>query len=171
MTVALQRGQYLENLIEACNEQYKYLKLARIDKIPTPTSIDTRKGTGYFKKKSTVDFIGFTKNGGVAFDAKETTSKRLDFKNIHQHQISYLYEVGKEYGVEAFFIVFFSKEQEMYKASVVEIKKAIHHYKNVIGRKSIPLEWFRLNATRITKGRNVSYDYLELEKKTRGFKK
>lgn len=163
--MAVQRGQYLENLIEVCNKQYKHSRLARIDKIPTPTSVNPKKGTGYFSKKSTVDFIGFTKNGGVAFDTKETALKRLDFKNIHEHQLNYLYEVGRNYHVDSFLLVYFTKEKEMYKASARSIKEAIDHYGKVMGKKSIPLEWFRLSATRIKKGSSVAYDYLELENK------
>lgn len=156
------RGSWLENVIEICNKQYRVNKRARIDKIPTPTSVNARTGKGYFTGKSTVDFTGFTKKGSVAFDTKETSLNYFPFKNVHQHQIDYLKEVHREYSVDAFLLIYFKKKERLFKVSIEQYLDSVEYYQKR-GRSSLPYEWFVINAIHINKGKTVYYDYLELE--------
>lgn len=157
------RGSWLENVIEVCNKQYRLTKKARIDKIPTPSRINTRKGTGYFTGKSTVDFTGFTKKGSVAFDTKQTKLKNFPFSNVHRHQLDYLYEVQNDYGVEAFLLIWFSTYEELYKVNINDYKKAESYFERKHKKKSIPYSWFQQKATKVKVGKSVYFDYLELE--------
>ena len=65
------RGMWLENAIIHTNKQYRVKQLARIDKVPTDISYNTRTNKAYYKSKGTVDFTGLDKDGRfIAFDTK-----------------------------------------------------------------------------------------------------
>ena len=73
------RGSRLEELINITNEQYRRLKLALVQKIPTPikpVEIDDERHItlAYFEQRSTVDYIGAVQGYPVCFDAKECAS-------------------------------------------------------------------------------------------------
>ena len=71
------RGSTLEEFINQTNEQYAQMKLALIQKIPTPiTPVKIERESrhitlAYFDKVSTVDYIGAVQGIPVCFDAKE----------------------------------------------------------------------------------------------------
>lgn len=157
------RGSWLEKAIETCNRQYRLNKRARVDKVATPTSVNPKKGTAYFTKKSTVDFTGFYKGGAVAFDTKETGVTNFPFKNVHQHQVDYLKEVKTYYNVDAFLLIWFKKYQELYKIDIDDYIELQEYYRNEEKRESIPYKWFKLKGNEIKKGKYVYYDYLEIE--------
>ena len=51
MTNYKNRGMFLEKVINISNKQYLERGLALINKVPTPTSINTRKGTARYTKR------------------------------------------------------------------------------------------------------------------------
>ena len=160
----MKRGDWLEKTLETCNRQYRLQKMARIDKIATPTSINPKNKTARFTKKSTVDFIGFTREGPVAFDTKETGVTNFPFYNVHKHQADYLKEVSKNYGVESFLLIWFKKYQALYRVDIFDYLAAEKMYRDA-GRKSIPYDWFGENARLVKQGRFVYFDYLFMEGK------
>ncbi|WP_053984197.1 Holliday junction resolvase RecU [Niameybacter massiliensis] len=140
------RGSVLEETINTTNEKYRELKLAMVQKIPTPIkpiTIDKTKGVitlAYFDQKSTVDYIGVAQGTPICFDAKETTKEALPLANIHLHQIEFMEDFQNQ-GGEAFLIVYFKKYDRYFLFTLEEIKK----YYNIAvngGRKSIPYAAF-----------------------------
>lgn len=159
------RGDELETLIERTNDYYKKMKIARIDKIPTPitTSKMNEKGQivlGYFEKKSTVDFIGMVQGNGICFDAKETNLKSLPLQNIHEHQLSYMKDF-KEQGGIPFMIVHF-KAFDKYFFVPYEILQKYADQSKKGGRKSIPFDALLTQAYEIPIVRGGLLNYLSL---------
>ena len=100
------RGMWLENAIIHTNKQYRAKQLARIDKVPTDISYNTRTNKAYYKSKGTVDFTGLDKDGRfIAFDTKNTNGTSLPLSNIKQHQVDYLQEIKAMNG-SAFFLIY-----------------------------------------------------------------
>lgn len=153
------RGMWLENAITHANRQYRSKGLARIDKVPTDISYNTRTNKAYFKSKGMVDFIGFNKEGRfIAFDTKNTNSTSLPLNNIKQHQIDYLKEVAESKGI-AFFLIYFNQYQELYRLDIEDYLKLVL----TINRKSIPYSYFE--KTKPIKSKNgIIFDYLGVMK-------
>lgn len=113
------RGSTLEEMINRTNEQYRDMKLALIQKVPTPiTPMNFDKATGhitlaYFEKKSTVDYIGAVQGIPVCFDAKECKTDTFPLANIHEHQVKFMADFEKQQGV-SFFLIYFIKENVFY---------------------------------------------------------
>ena len=151
------RGQTLEKMIELSNNQYASRGIATVQKIPTPVKVLSNKGgrvSGFYEKKSTVDYIGVWKGRGVAFDAKETkVTTRFDLKNIHDHQYRYM-KNWQENGGISFLIVMFSTLDEIYYLSFGELE----YWVEEDDRKSIPYESFEHRI----QGGNVVVDYLKV---------
>lgn len=93
------------------NEQYRDMKLALIQKVPTPiTPMNFDKATGhitlaYFEKKSTVDYIGAVQGIPVCFDAKECKTDTFPLANIHEHQVKFMADFEKQQGVSFFLYI------------------------------------------------------------------
>ncbi|MCY1563839.1 Holliday junction resolvase RecU [Staphylococcus pettenkoferi] len=154
------RGGFLERVIHISNKQYAERNLALIQKIPTPTSINTRKGTARYSEKSTVDFTGVSLGTFIAFDAKETRSKNFPFNRLQPHQRTYLKDAYKQKG-EAFILILFTQTNALYKLSIKEYEEL----KQTLDRKSIPLKWFEENKRDIKSKNGVYYDYLNIADK------
>lgn len=153
------RGMKLEKFIDLSCKQYAAKGLAQINKIPTPMKMKAKYNSGpaaYYAEKSTVDFIGIYNGLYQAFDTKETKVPRLELKKVPQHQVSFLREAAR-LGGQAYLIVYFSHVEEMYK---IRIEKFERYFKEN-DRKSIPLEWFRENTTRIKSAHGIAFDFLE----------
>lgn len=157
MTSQRNRGMFLERVINISNKQYLERGLALINKIPTPTTVNKRKGTGRYTEKSIVDFTGVSQGSFIAFDAKETKENRFPFSRLLHHQRTYLNDAHKQ-GGEAFVLILFVKENELYRLDIKEYETLIE----TIGRKSIPLSWFRDNKTQVKSKHGVYYDYLSI---------
>lgn len=162
------RGQMLENMIEAANGYYSWQGKALVQKIPTPVKvlhIDERTGritSGFYEKKSTVDYIGLYKGVPIAFDAKQTNIEtRFDLSNIHDHQYNYLANFNDNGGI-SFLIVHFTTLDETYYLPFDTLK---YYWNNKLkgGRKSIPYDDIAKEEYRISKGR-VAIDYLDVIK-------
>ncbi|GAB6098606.1 Holliday junction resolvase RecU [Halanaerocella petrolearia] len=137
------RGQKLENMIETSNQQYSFQGRALIQKIPTPVKvldINSRTGkitNGFYKQKSTVDYIGAYKGVAIAFDAKETSVEtRFDLSNVKKHQYQYLKDWVANGGI-GFLIVYFNSLGEIYYLPFELLDKYWQDMRKG-GRKSIP---------------------------------
>ena len=158
------RGYALENAIEYTNNIYKNKGWALVHKVPTPWKVMYNKRTGqvykaYPQEKSTVDFEGMSHGRGLAFDAKSTKNKSsFPLNNIKEHQIEFLKDYRDQGGI-AFFIVHFEKHQETYFLYVTQL---VDWWENMKygGRKSIPLNWFKLNCDLIKAEKGVPLHYL-----------
>ena len=138
------RGSTLEEMINRTNEKYREVKLALIQKIPTPiTPVAIDKSTrhitlAYFDQKSTVDYIGAVQGIPVCFDAKECNSDTFPMQNVHEHQMEFMKEFEEQGGI-AFFLLFFSHRNLLY---YLRFEKMNEFYGRMRegGRKSFRLE-------------------------------
>ena len=146
------RGMIFEGLIENTNKQYALKGIAQIQKVATPIKIIRRmpgeKLMACWDKKSTVDFVGCTKDGNyICFDAKETQLKNLPLKNIKPHQLKHLKNTH-ELGGMAFLVVWFRDERKCFNLPY----EAIEAFINTSASKSIPIKYFE------EKGLQVYFD-------------
>ena len=121
MTNYKNRGMFLEKVINISNKQYLERGLALINKVPTPTSINTRKGTARYTEKSTVDFTGVSQGTFIAFDAKEVKTTNFPF-HVQPHQEQYLINAYKQKG-QAFLIILFTQHNELYRIDIDEYER------------------------------------------------
>ncbi|AGB41457.1 penicillin-binding protein-related factor A, putative recombinase [Halobacteroides halobius DSM 5150] len=161
------RGQNLENMIETSNQQYSFQQRALIQKIPTPVkvlNINSRTGkitNGFYKKKSTVDYIGVYNGVSIAFDAKETSIKtRFDLSNVKQHQHKYLKQWNDNGGI-GFLIIYFNKLDELY---YLPFQLLDDYWQGMLqgGRKSIPYQEIAQKEFLIGSKGLVLVDYLSI---------
>lgn len=150
------RGMWFENAIESTNKVYKAKNKAQIDKIATPISYNPKTRKGYYKDKSTVDFVGCNNKGQlVAFDAKQTAQKSLSYSNVTDHQVNYLRRV-KRLGADAFFLVYFKEFGECWKLDIDDYLT----FKMNNTRKSIPYKYFTEKAKHVVSQNGAIFDYL-----------
>lgn len=159
------RGQTLENMLETTNKQYLFQDKALIQKIPTPVKvldINSRTGkitSGFYKQKSTVDYVGTYEGIPLAFDAKETNvNTRFDLSNVKQHQYQYLKDWVLNGGI-GFLIVYFNDLDEIYYLPFELLAKYWREMKQG-GRKSIPYEEIANEKFLLSSKGLVLVDYL-----------
>ena len=135
------RGKQLEQMIEQANERYKHIDRALVQKIPTPVKVLNNNGgkvTGFYEKKSTVDYIGTYKGVPITFDAKQTSIEtRFDLSNLKKHQYNYM-KNWQENGGITFLVVRFSSLDEIYYLPF----KTLQYWQEEAKRKSIPYDSF-----------------------------
>ena len=112
------RGSQFEKVINSTNEKYRELRLALVQKIPTPikpVEIDNDRHItlAYFEKKSTVDYIGAVQGIPVCFDAKESKIDTVPLANVHEHQMAFMDDFEKQDGI-AFFILLLTHRDELF---------------------------------------------------------
>jgi len=162
------RGQDLEDMIETTNQIYLRQGRALVQKIPTPvkvlnTNSKTGKITGFYEKKSTVDYIGAYQGVPIAFDAKETSVEtRFDLSNVKDHQYTFLASHVANGGI-GFLIVWFKEQDEFY---YLPYELLDEYWQNKLngGRKSIPYEEIASEEYRIH-SQQVPVDYLSVVEK------
>lgn len=157
------RGMAFEEIIEYSNRMYEKQGLAVIDKRPTPVKVIKSHGSrvlsGYFEKKSTVDFDGVYRGKAIYFEAKSTkVLTRFDLKNIHDHQYEHLEKCHKN-GALTFFLVSFEKQHKEYLLPFTALLPYWKEYKNPVGKKSMSITDFDIHAYEVHSGR-VPLDYL-----------
>lgn len=113
------RGQAFEEEVELTNNQYRRKGIANIQKISTPVKVLNNKGgkvTGFYDKKSTLDFRGTVKPGiSISFDCKENNKdeRGLPLRNIADHQIRYIRE-SLEFEEVSFILCYMAMEDKRY---------------------------------------------------------
>ena len=121
------RGSQFENMINSTNEKYRELRLALVQKIPTPikpVEIDNDRHItlAYFEKKSTVDYIGVVQSFPVCFDAKECSNETFQMLNVHEHQYQFMEDFESQGGI-SFLLIHFSSVDKYYYMTFFELKK------------------------------------------------
>lgn len=121
------RGAQLEKVINTTNEKYRELRLALVQKIPTPikpVEIDNDRHItlAYFEKKSTVDYIGVVQSFPVCFDAKECSTETFQMLNVHEHQYRFMEDFEGQGGI-SFLLIYFSSVDKYYYMKFFELKK------------------------------------------------
>ncbi|WFT76921.1 Holliday junction resolvase RecU [Halobacillus naozhouensis] len=162
------RGMGLENLINLTNDTYNRKGLAVINKRPTPVKVMKSKGTkvlsGFYESKSTVDYDGVYQGRAICFEAKSTGEKRFPLKNIHQHQLDYLY-LAENVGALCFFLIEFRKLNQVFLVPFSVVQHYVEHAK-LGGRKSITFDDFNFYAAaEVRTGNGVPLDYLPVLEK------
>ena len=137
------RGSQFEEMINLSNEKYRDLRMALIQKIPTPIKPveidDDRHITlAYFEQKSTVDYIGVVQTYPVCFDAKEVTKDSFPLANIHEHQYLFMKEFEEQGGV-AFLLINYLHKDKIYYMRFSELDKFYKRAKDG-GRKSFTFD-------------------------------
>lgn len=113
------RGSTLEEFVNRTNEHYQQIKLAMVQKIPTPITpikIDKEKRhitLAYFEQRSTVDYIGAVQGVPVCFDAKECNVDTFPLMNVHEHQLQFMKEYEDQNGV-SFLILYYAHKNIAY---------------------------------------------------------
>ncbi len=137
------RGSQFEEMINISNEKYRELRMALIQKIPTPikpVEIDNDRHItlAYFEQKSTVDYIGVVQTYPVCFDAKEVSKDSFPIANIHEHQYMFMKEFEGQGGI-AFLLINYLHEDKIYYMRFAELDKFYKRAKEG-GRKSFTLD-------------------------------
>ena len=161
------RGMNLEDEINQSNEYYRDIDKAYIYKKPTPikiTKVDYPSRDkaiikeAFFTIPSTTDYNGLYKGYYIDFEAKETKStSSFTLSNIHPHQIKHLQNIERHKGI-SFLIIRFTTLNETYLLTT----RLLSLFLNNEERKSIPIEFFRSNASLIKDSYNPRIDYLKI---------
>lgn len=138
------RGMQLEEFVEYANARYRHHGMAIVEKVPTEfIPIRNRYGKVInckVERKAPVDFMGRYLNTPVAIEAKHTSTDRIRFDAVQDHQAQFLDDfVGKHglgfgavlvsFKMDRFFLVpwsFWSAAKDMWirnrgeKAAVIE---------------------------------------------------
>lgn len=137
------RGSFLEEHINFTISRLREMRLALIQKIPTPiTPIEIDKESrhitlAYFDQKSTVDYLGAVQGIPICFDAKECAEDTFPLANIHEHQVRFMRELEEQDGV-SFLLLYFSHRQLYYYMRLFELEGFLTRMANG-GRKSFTL--------------------------------
>ena len=157
------RGMVTEEIVEISCNQYEDRNLAVIRKVPTPVKVLSNKGgrvTGFYEKKSTVDFEGTLKGGrSVAFDSKETKGKSLSFDNIQHHQIDYMGKVDRLEG-SAFILIYFSELGKYYRLDIKDVVGYMNEPYET-NKKSFPIKFIEQYGVEIKSNHGLYLDFLE----------
>ncbi|MBR3003712.1 MAG: Holliday junction resolvase RecU [Lachnospiraceae bacterium] len=119
------RGSQFEEMINITNDKYRELKLALVQKIPTPikpVEIDDNRHItlAYFEQRSTVDYIGAVQTYPICFDAKECSNSTFALSNVHKHQYEFMRDFEGQGGI-AFLLIHFTKEEKIYYMRFLEL--------------------------------------------------
>ncbi|KYG89992.1 hypothetical protein A0U40_09720 [[Bacillus] sp. KCTC 13219] len=161
------RGMTLEMLIDMTNNMYRNGGKADVDKVPTPVKIlkvEKTKVTGHLDTPKWVDYVGISAGKPIIFDAKETHAVRLPLKNISLKQYEKLKRWYQQ-GAASFLLVAFwikgKNEPEVYLLNFEQLAAFYEAPKTGRGTKSIKLDFFRENCTRIGSEGGYAVNYLK----------
>ena len=151
------RGMTLENDIGVANEYYLNNNKAVIHKKHTPIQVlhiknlesgSTKIDDAYFLTPSTTDYNGIYKGKYIDFEAKDTkNTTRFPLANIHAPQYIHLKKI-KEHGGIGFFIISFTKLNEVY---LIDASIIIDYFER--NESSIPYDTIK------SKGHIIKYSY------------
>lgn len=163
------RGQTLEDELNASNDYYLSQNIAVIHKKPVPIQVvnvnypNRSKAViteAYYRTPSTTDYNGVWNGKYIDFEAKETRSKTsFPLQNLHDHQVKHMKKVYEQNGIP-FLIVRFSAINRYfilpYEVMIVKWKRMQDG-----GRKSIALGEFEAEAVEMEIGYRPMIDYLK----------
>ena len=104
MTNYANRGMSLESFVEYANQRYRNDGIAVVEKqhtkvIPLWDKRKKRIMNCKVEEKATVDFIGRYRCIPVAIEAKHTSTDRISFNEIKEHQAKFLDDFIGDYGL------------------------------------------------------------------------
>lgn len=158
------RGMQLEALLDEANKYYLVNDIAVIYKKPTPITISKVAYNnnnkvltkGYFKNKSTLDYVGLYKGNYLDFDAKSTKNKTsFPLSNIHNHQIKHIENIINHGGI-SFLIIEINKEIFLFKG------EDLLSYLKENDKKSISYHYIKEKGFNIKLKYNPTLDYLKV---------
>ena len=150
MNIKSNKGMFLEELINRTITYYESKNIAYFEKRNIPFKIlkmiNEKTFVGLLFSKSTVDYTGVYKNTHYEFEAKQTELATFNFKNIQQHQFSYLEKLSKYWNTICFLIIYMAKYEKFY---LIKFSKIV--------------EYIKLNKTHIINMENLKKYGYELE--------
>lgn len=155
----------LEGLLNFANGQYVAKGMAVIHKRPIPVKILRTHGTriisAVLESKSTVDYSGIYNGYPLEFEAKSTQSRSsFALKNIHEHQVEHLRSCEAQ-GAICFMILEFSTRNEIFYVPA-QLVIRVWDTAQLGGPKSIPYDDIAVACYKVTSGRGVVLDYLQV---------
>ncbi|AXK51415.1 Holliday junction resolvase RecU [Spiroplasma alleghenense] len=157
MNLILNKGMFLETIINHANEYYNDNNLALISKINVNINlikVENKQITkANFTKNFNCDYIGVYKGVYLEFEAKETYKDYFSIVNLKPEQRKKLARVREHLGV-AFLIIYFHNFNKYF---IVDIEKII----NLDSKdKKIPVSWLEENGYELFMNKNIVLDYL-----------
>ncbi len=159
------RGMAFESMIDFCNRQYEYQKIALINKRPTPVKITSKKlnrVTGLLTKPSTVDYDGHYRQRGIAFEAKSVAdSERFPLSNLEAHQFDYLARAHYIGGAVSFLLVEYQAARRTFLLPYPQLEQLWRSQSSAVrGSKSIYIADMERVGFEVKPGRTLPLDYL-----------
>lgn len=140
------KGDTFEKFIKETNRVYLNNNIAFIRKIPTPFKVigftpNRKLRTGFYEKRSSLDFNGVLKSGRhIAFDAKTTKSKTsFAFRSASNHQIDDM-ERLHNFNAYTFYLIKFDAYNEIY---VLRFQDILDYLEINPHKKSIEYKYFK----------------------------
>ena len=104
------RGRALELMIDWQNRQYRAHGVALIHKVPTEW-LPLRDGAGQIRsakveRQAAVDFLGVYRGKAIAFDAKQTSERRVRWDRVEPHQADFLTDWERRGGLSFILVGF-----------------------------------------------------------------
>jgi recombination protein U len=133
--------------------------VAVIDKRPTPVKVmDVVNGkvSGFFERKSTVDYDGTYKARSLYFEAKSTEKDKFPLSNVSEHQVDHLV-AQHNVGAVCFLLVEFSKRNIVF---LVPLPSFLYYWNRRSDKAHIPLEDFQQYAFKVEDTKRTLCDYL-----------
>ncbi len=158
------KGMGFEKEVERANEDYRYRKIANIQKISTPWKV-IRRGkqivSAFPEGKSTLDFRGTVKPGiSISFDCKESEDKRgLPLAHIAPHQIEYMRD-AMDFEETTFILCYMKKMDKRFLIPGTKVTGYWDRWQMNKGKRGynfIPMEEMREIRSR----KGIVLDYLE----------
>ncbi|MFD2330640.1 Holliday junction resolvase RecU [Cohnella sp. GCM10020058] len=157
------RGAAFEAMINHCNMRYENAGIALINKRPTPVKILSARGnrvTACLQQASTVDYDGFYRQRGIAFEAKSIAEgARFPLDKLQQHQFDYLSKAHYIGNVPSFLLVEYAEHRAVFLLPFVKLEMIWKAQSSVRGSRSIHIADMERHGFEVTPGR-VPLDYL-----------
>lgn len=142
MKINVNKGMYLETIINNSAKYYEARKIAILRKQWVPIEIHYKNKNqliGNIRKKCDVDYYGMWKNNFIAIEAKQCLNDNFDTSRIKKHQKDFL-SLIEELGGLSYIIIYFQKKDVIF---LVNWKKYLNYTKQ---QKSINFLWFKNNC-------------------------
>lgn len=145
MTVYGNRGMTLETFVEYANARYRRNGIAVVEKQNTKfIPLRNREGkvvSCKVEEKATVDFVGRYRALPVAIECKHTSSDRIRFSEVKDHQAQFLDDFIGDYGVGFGAVLVSFSMQRFFLVPWHFWKKARDLWKNNRGAKETVFEY------------------------------
>lgn len=116
MKININRGMYLETIINNSIDYYEFHSIAIFRKQFVPIkikAINENEVIGKLADKCDVDYYGIFKGYFIAIEAKQTKENYFDLSNLLEHQIEFLQKIDYLNGF-SFIIIYFQKTNNFY---------------------------------------------------------